>query len=161
MPSAERFTFPCCLWLFTWGKNACAVCSWRKGFSNTIFWEVLCWVRRIQQAKKNAFMTGMHAFHGNYYAFHWGNWLLKEGLVQTDWGGGGGGRCFVQICQITIWPSMVAECGPSLKGLVHFTSRRDSPGNYSISGNCCWFPLCLPSSFLRKPLNGMFFFFKA
>lgn len=40
-------------------------------------------------------------------------------LVQTE----GGGACFVHTCQVTGWLSIMAGCGPSLKGLVHFRSR--------------------------------------
>ena len=84
----------------------------------------------------------------------------RKGSCRVIGGGGGVGGVLSKFARSPyVWPSMMSECGPSLKGLVHFTSRRDSPGNYSISGNCLWFPPCLPSSFLRKPLNGIFFFF--
>lgn len=117
IPSAERFAFPCCLELFICGKKwwcclslkAFPVLSFRRSYSEY-----------VQPSRLRERPDDRHVFHGNYYASYWGNWLLKEELSSCRLKGVGHvlstlpGHC---------WLSIMAGCGPSLKGLVHFVSR--------------------------------------
>lgn len=116
--SAERFVLPWCLELFIWGGMVLSVSEWRA-------FPVLSFRRSYSEHVEPSRLRERLWWQG---CLSWKllclllRKLTSQGraqLVQTE----GGGACFVHTCQITGWLSIMAEHGPSLKGLVHFRSR--------------------------------------
>lgn len=94
-------------------------CLSLKGLSSTVFQEVSFWVCRTQQAEREALMTGM-SFMEIIMPLTEEIDFSRKSSARADWRGWG---MFCPHLPGHCWLSIMAGCGPSLKGLVHFRSR--------------------------------------
>lgn len=134
---------------FSFGENGGAVCLWRAfpvlSFRRS-YYRYTTWPSRLRE---RLWWQACLSWKLLCLLLREIDFSRKAQLVQTE----GGGSMFCPHLPGHCWLSIMAGCGPSLKGSGAFQIQVRSPGDYSISGNFFLVFTCLPSSFFRKLLN--------